>query len=74
MPKNLEKPYLLVYNMNDYPDSGGGLYMDRFSTIEELDKKVNEVAANGDDIDFAGRIFEEYEYKPVQHITKMERK
>jgi len=63
--------YILVYNINDYPEMGGGLQYEEFKTDVELDKKVLEIY-NFHDIIVAGKV-EEFKYKEVETVTKKER-
>jgi len=63
--------YILVYEIDDYPDNGGGTKYEEFNTVEALDKRVIEIY-NFHDITIAGKV-EEFKYKPVETVTKIER-
>jgi len=63
--------YILVYHIDEYPEMGGGLYLERFETIEQLDVRVMEIY-NFHDIHLAGKV-EEFKYKTVDVVTKIVR-
>jgi hypothetical protein len=65
------KPYILLYDVDDYPDNGGGLHFMEFETIERLDEEV-EAIYNTHKIILAGKV-ERYTYNPIEIITKIKR-
>lgn len=65
--------YLLVWEIRDY-DSNPTL--SKFKTLREMDDFVNNKQFHNPKdfvIHFAGKIFEEYQYKPIEVVTKLER-
>lgn len=61
--------YILVYNVDEYPEMGGGIQFESFETPEALDKRVEKIY-NSHDILAAGELTE-YTYKEVETVTKI---
>jgi len=66
--------YILVYDVNGYPEEGGGTYYEEFDTIQSLDNRVSEIMTDKQNTLVAAGEFKPYEYKAVEYITKIERK
>lgn len=66
--------HILVYEINDYPNNGGGTQVEFFEADaeQEMHKRVNDLASTDDRISIitAGFLQTEYEYKPVEIIKK----
>jgi hypothetical protein len=66
--------YILVYEIDDYPDFGGGTQVEFFeaNAEQEMHKRVNELASTDERISIitAGFLQTEYEYKPVEIIKE----
>lgn len=66
--------YILVYEISDYPEMGGGRYAEFFESNEEqkMHNRVNELANSVDNfsIIIAGFMSQEYEYKPIEVIKE----
>ena len=66
--------YILVYEIDDYPDCGGGTQVEFFeaNAEQEMHKRVNELASTDERISIitAGFLKTEYEYKPVEIIKE----
>lgn len=67
----INKPYVLVYFIDDYPESGGGLYFERFETIDQLDQRV-QIIYNTCEIKLTGLV-KEISYEEVEIVTKIKR-
>lgn len=68
--------YVLIWQVNDYPENGGGLQWRSFQTVEEMDAKVDQLLSEHGDkfkIDASYSILEEIKYQPVAVITKLAR-
>jgi len=71
--------HILVYKNKDYPECGGGVFVEEFSADDgqKMHDRVNELA-NLIGVDFsvvlAGYLSTEFEYTPVEKITKYEPK
>lgn len=65
------KDFILVYNVDDYPEMGGGIQYEEFETSAELDNRVSEIY-NADNILAVGKL-DRYSYKVVEIVTKVER-
>lgn len=64
--------YLLVWNIKDYPECGGGIDYQLFDTEQLMTDKVNEQNERykGDfQVILAIRILDRYEYEPTNIIT-----
>lgn len=60
--------YILVYDINDYADNGGGTYFKSFKEENDLHKEVNNLASSYKElftITCAGVLVKTYEYEPV---------
>jgi hypothetical protein len=68
------KDYILIWDINDYPDNGGGTEYDLFENISDVEKKVNELTEDTRDISisFCGRLREEIKFKAVEKVTRWE--
>jgi hypothetical protein len=67
------KKFIVVYEVNDYPDCGGGTYYEEFASDELLDKRVSEIVLDKrNSLTVAGEL-KTYEYKAVEYVTKVER-
>jgi hypothetical protein len=64
--------YVLIYHIDDYLEMGGGLQVEWFETLNELDKAVEKIF-NCHTIHGAGE-FNPFEYEAVEYATKIERK
>lgn len=67
------KSYVLIWNIKDYPDCGGGTECDFFDNLKQVIEKVNELAQ--DDrvtISFCGEIRKEIKFKAVERVTTWE--
>lgn len=65
------KKYILVLNINEYPELGGGIKFHRFETIEEMNEKAIDTLKEDEhnNVLFAGEVFSEVEYKPFVKIV-----
>jgi len=69
---------ILVYEIKDFPENGGGTCFERFDGLngyQILKKRTNELAEEYQDrikFVFAGSCSMEYEIKPIQYATKFE--
>lgn len=63
--------YILVYEVDDYPEMGGGTKYEDFDTIEALDKRVEEIY-NCHAITAVGEL-KPFTYKEVETVTKIVR-
>lgn len=67
------KAYILIWNINDYPDMGGGTEYEFFENIEQTEEKVNELTKDSRiTISFCGHLKDEIKFKPVEKITRWE--
>lgn len=69
--------YLIIYEILDYPENGGGMRYEVFETPELMDRKVQNMADRPDfkfDILLTARLGEQYEYAPVEIVKKFERR
>lgn len=68
--------YILIYEIDDYSEMGGGLYNEFFDEIEDAEKRLNELIKN-DKIDLKDmrvlEIHQEIKYEPVKYVTKVKR-
>lgn len=66
--------YILVYEIDDYPECGGGTEVEFFEATEEqeMHKRVNELASTDERVSIitAGFLQTEYEYKPVEIVKE----
>ncbi len=64
--------YILVYEIDDYPDCGGGIQVEFFEKEQEMHRQVNELASTDERISIitAGYLHAEYEYKPIEIIKE----
>jgi len=64
--------YILVYEIDDFADCGGGTHVESFESEEQMHKRVNEVASNDERVTItkAGLLQKEYEYKPVEVVKE----
>lgn len=67
------KNYILIWEIKDYPDMGGGTEYDFFDDIKQVEEKVNElVKDNRVMIAFCGNLNNEVTIKPVERVTRWE--
>ncbi len=66
--------YILVYEIEDYPDCGGGTEVEFFDAYSEqkMHNRVNDLASKDERVKIiaAGFLQTEYEYKPVEIIKE----
>ncbi len=66
--------YILVYEIDDYPDYGGGTKVEFFKACkeQEMHERVNELASEDERVSIvaAGFLQTEYEYKPIQIVKE----
>lgn len=75
MKNDIERDFILVYKRDDYPENGGGLYIEYPKSITDLENRVNILNDELKErfaIEFAGEIRSELILKPVTRITKYE--
>jgi len=68
-------PYLLIYDIHEYPECGGGTYFERFTCTELMLARINEISnqwKNKMEVKLAAMVNIEYKIVPVQHVTKWE--
>ena len=66
---------ILVYDISDYPEMGGGVQFENFEEETDMHKRVDELANQYKErfsVICAGWLQTEYEYKPVVQIIKYE--
>jgi len=56
--------FILVYNVDDYPDMGGGIHFEKYQTLDELEKEMANIPYKDFEILAAGS------YKQHYTITK----
>lgn len=65
------KNYILVWDINDYPELGGGIKFDFFENISEVENKVNELSTDSRvKISFCGQLQNEIKFKPAEKVTR----
>lgn len=65
--------YILAWEVNDYPDNGGGIEVQKFDNDELLLEKVNEIKQDKRiEIIFCYKIAEEIKFKAVEKVTRWE--
>lgn len=66
--------YILVYEINDYTDCGGGTEVEFFEANEKqkMHKRVNELASTDERVSIvtAGFLQVEYDYKPIEIVKE----
>lgn len=62
--------YILVYDVDGYPDEGGGTQCEEFDSGEALDKRVEEIYQEGHTLMLAGQL-KEIKYKTIEKVTKV---
>ena len=70
---------ILVFNQNGFPENDSGTHIEYPQTIEEMDKRCNELLTNGRYGDkciivCAGELKYEYKYEPIEKVTVFERR
>lgn len=70
-----KKNFFLLWNVNDYPEMGGGNFFEYFETAEEMDKFVNQnlINQNRYGIILACKIEESFIYTAKEKVTILER-
>ena len=67
------KMYVLIWDIKDYPDNGGGTEYDLFENISEVEGKVNELTQDSRiSIQFCGHLLYEIKFKAVEKVTQWE--
>ena len=71
--------YVLVYQVSDYPENGGGMYAEDFepSCERDMHNRVNELANEYKDafkVVYAGYMTSMYEYEPITQVTEYREK
>lgn len=64
--------YILIYDIDEYPEMGGGLQVDFAETATILDEMVEKIMQEGHTLIAAGEL-NEYTYKTVEVIKKVVR-
>jgi len=67
--------FALIYNVNTYPDLGGGMHHEQFETLNLMTEAVNKLSNDhGSEFEIvaAYEIREQITYKPVTRVTKLE--
>ena len=69
----MKKDFILVYENDDYAEMGGGTFFERMESVEILTDRVNELNEQIEDFSviFAGQVFNEIKFEPVEIITKL---
>jgi len=63
--------YVLIWEINDYPDNGWWTNYELIKTEEEVIERVNEITKNPlASISFCAKIFEEIEFESIETVTK----
>ena len=64
--------YILVYEIDDYPEMGGGTEVEFFEEEQKLHERVNELASNDERVSIttAGFLSVEYDYKPIEIVKQ----
>ena len=68
--------YVLIYEVNDYPDAGGGIVVEEFETAEAMHARANELLLRNKDGDeyftsFRGlSVKSRFKYEPIHVPTK----
>ena len=67
------KDYVLIWDINDYPENGGGTEYELLENISEVEKKVNEITRDPRIIIlFCGHLRDEIKFKAVEKVTRWE--
>lgn len=68
--------YLLIWNIKNWPEMGGGMDCESFEKLGAMDKKVDELLTQyGDELQIlrAIEVRQDFEYKPIEVIKKLGR-
>lgn len=68
--------YVLIFKVDAWPDNGGGLFYEYFSSVIDMDTRINDLMKNYRElfsITLAGKLGEEYKYAPVEVVKKLGR-
>ena len=70
---------ILVFIQNGYPENDAGTHIEYPNSIEEMDKRCNELLKNGRHGDkcvivCAGELQREFKYEPIEKVTIYERR
>lgn len=70
-----KKNYFLLWEINDYPEMGGGHFFEYFETAEQMDKYVNKNLLDNSrhEIVLACEIKESFNYIAKEKVTILER-
>jgi len=69
----MESKYILVYDIDRYPDEGGGVQYEKFENETALHETVNSLATQYKDkfsVIVAGWMHHEFEYEPVTQTVE----
>lgn len=69
--KGYTKKFILVYEVDEYPENGGGICYEEYASADKLDEAVIKIW-NYHKVLFAGEGLM-YTYRPVETVTKIER-
>lgn len=67
--------YILVYEVTELDDDGGGIYVERFKEEQDMHNRVNILNSEHPEnimVLAAGHFSAEYKYNPVTYVTKYE--
>lgn len=67
--------YILVYEIKDYPEMGGGTFVEYPANEGEMHKRVEELSNKLEEkfcLCDAGFLQLEYEYKPIKYAIKLD--
>lgn len=67
--------YILVYEIKDYPDMGGGINVEYPENEQLMHKRVEELSSQLEEkfhLHDAGFLQKEFEYKPIKYAIKLE--
>ena len=67
--------YILVYEISDYPENGGGYDYMTFENIQDMEDQVNRLNTQHEDrfsIKIAAEVKSEITFKPVEIITRLQ--
>jgi hypothetical protein len=64
------KNFVLIWNVNEYPEMGGGIQIAFFESINKAEEKVNEITKDENvSIYFCGEIKKEIVFEPIEKVT-----
>jgi len=63
--------YILVWNVDDYAEMGGGIGYEMFNDTKQLHRRAKELLSQDDtDIFYSGEVKSEFIYEAVERVTE----